>query len=345
LAYVGCRTTRERKAQGRGIGVFGVSPQAEWKELQVVEGLRNPSFLCLHPAAPMLYAVHGDFSEISSLAIAGDGTLTPAGMCAAHGRNPVHLTLTRSARWMLVANYATGNVVSMRVSESGALAAVSAEVKLRGENGPDPQQDGPHPHQICWSPDGALALVPDKGVDKVFALRINEDTGHLRIVSESPMPAGSGPRHMVFHPCLPVAYVVGELDRTIIAARYDAATGVLRPFARSSTVPEDCSSGSGAGIALSADGHTLCVSNRGHDSVAVFAVTADGTLGTPHWIAAGRTPRFITHLPDIDRLLVAREEGHSLAVLDQPDAGSMTEFKDVAQTGSPVCVVFRKASP
>ena len=331
LAYVGCRTTRERHAQGRGIAVFGVDAKGAWEQVQLLEGLRNPSWLCLHTTAPVLYTVHGDFSELSALAIGDDGTLTLLGESSTHGRNPVHLALTPSARWLLVANYATGNVVSLRVASDGALGAVAAQVRLPGDA---------HPHQVCFSPDGRFALVPDKGADKVFALQVNEDAGHLRIAGESPMAPGSGPRHMVFHPSLSLAYVVGELDRTVTVARYHAATGTLTPLASHCSVPEECSEGSAAGIVLSADARALHVSNRGHDSVASFPVAVDGSLGATAWTNAGRTPRFISLLPAGGALVVARDDGHSLAVLE-----SGTEFKDVAQTGSPVCAVFRKAKP
>ncbi len=313
--------------------------------MQLMEGLRNPSFLYLHPTAPMLYTVHGDFGEVSSLAIDAQGRLTRIGESSTWGRNPVHLALTPSARWMLVANYATGSVVSLPIANEGTLGAVAAELKLPGENGPHLQQDSSHPHQICFTPDGRFAMVPDKGVDKVFALAVNEETGHLRIAGVTRMPAGSGPRHMVFHPTRPAAYVVGELDRTVVEAHYDAGTGVLTPLARRSTVPKGCTDGSAAGIVLSADARSLHVSNRGHDSIASFPVADDGALGTPVSMAAGRTPRFICLFPAGGSLLVAREEGHSLALLEQPSNSSAEEFKDVVQTGSPVCVVFRKANP
>jgi 6-phosphogluconolactonase (cycloisomerase 2 family) len=293
----------------------------------------------------MLYTVHGDFGEVSSLAIDAEGALTRMSEISTHGRNPVHLALTPSARWMLVANYATGTVVSLRVAADGALGSVTSQLKLPGEAGPHPQQDGAHPHQICFTPDGRFAMVPDKGLDKVFALVVNEDTGHLRIAAQTNMPIGSGPRHMVFHDSRPLAYVVGELDRTVIVAHYDQDSGVLTPSARQSSVPDNCVDGTAAGIVLSPDARTLHVSNRGHDSVASFQVAGDGTLSTPSWTAAGRTPRFICVLPTGGRLLVAREEGHSLAVLGPPAGSSAGEFKDVAQTGSPVCVVFRKATP
>jgi 6-phosphogluconolactonase (cycloisomerase 2 family) len=342
LAYVGTRTTRERNAIGRGIAVYRVDAGASrWAQLQVLEGLRNPSYLCTHPTQPRLYAVHGDGSEVSTFAIAADGRLSQIAQQDTRGRNPVHLALTPSMRWLLVANYASGNVVALRVAGDGALGAVAHELKLPGEPGPQAQQDGSHPHQVCFSPDGRFALVPDKGLDAVFSLAINEDTGHLRVAAVSRMPRGSGPRHMAFHARLPVAYVVGELDRTVTTAHYDAATGVLTPMLACSTVPEGEREGSAAGVAVTSDSRHLIVSNRGHDSVAVFPLDDAGQPRAPAWIAAGTTPRFITFSPADASLVVAREDGHAIASLH----GLMPPFIDQAHTGSPVCVVFRKANP
>ena len=353
LAYVGCRTTRERNAQGRGLAVFRIDAAGAWSRVQLLEGVRNPSYLCLHPTQPRLYAVHGDFSEISTFAIGADGLLELVAQQDTCGTNPVHLALTPSTRWLLVANYASGSVATMRVGHGGALGAVAHVLHLPGAHGSHAQQDASHPHQICFAPDGHHAFVPDKGLDAVFALVVNEDTGHLRIAAfstamrglvatTSPTARGSGPRHMAFHPALPLAYVVGELDRTVVTVRLDAATGRLDPVARHSTVPSDCAAGSAAGVVLSADAARLHVSNRGHDSVATFPLAADGTPGPAAWTAAGRTPRFITPSPAGDALLVAHEDGHSIAALD---GAGRAGFKELAQTGSPVCIVFRKENP
>jgi 6-phosphogluconolactonase (cycloisomerase 2 family) len=340
LAYVGCRTTRERHAQGRGLACFRIGPAGGWLQTQLVEGLRNPSFLCAHPTQPRLYCVHGDFSEISTFHIAADGSLEKLAEQGTRGFNPVHLALAPSARWLLVANYASGNVASLRVAEDGALGAVSHVLQLPGERGPHPQQDGSHPHQVCFSPDGRYALVPDKGLDRVFSVAIDEDTGHMQIVATARMPHGSGPRHMVFHRELSLAYVVGELDRTVNTARYEAASGRLEVLHAHSTVPEAVQAGSAAGIVLSADRSRVYVSNRGHDSVAVFCLRGDGSLGAANWLATGKTPRFVTQTPD-GALLVAHEDGHSIAAL----ASDAATFTPLAQTGSPVCVVFRKEHP
>lgn len=341
LAYVGCRTTVERNAQGRGLSVYRVDGRADWSLLQRLSSLPNPSYLCLHPTQPVLYAVHGDCSEISSFAIDGNGLLEKVAEQKTWGINPVHLALTPCLRWLLVANYASGNVASMRVADEGALGRVAHIKSLRGERGPHAQQDGAHPHQICCSPDGRYAFVPDKGLDTVFALTVNRETGFLSIAAATRMPSGCGPRHMVFHPRQSVAYIVGELDRTVTAVRYDAASGNLTAISRRSTVPGFVE-GSAAGIVLSQDATKLFVSNRGHDSVVQFSVAANGTLGAATWIAAGKTPRFITQFPSASGpLLVAREDGHSIAALqDAPLA-----FTDLAHTGSPVCIVFKQGNP
>lgn len=339
LAYVGCRTTRERNARGRGLAVFQMG-ESRWKLLQLVEGLRNPSFLCTHPTLPMLYAVHGDFAELTSFQIGVDGKITTRQQLSTWGRNPVHLTFTPSARWLLVVNYATGSLVSMRVASDGTLGQVAHSLSFKGACGPDVQQDGSHPHQICYSPDNRYAFIPDKGLDTVHAVQVDEDTGALALARETHFAPGTGPRHMTFHPRLPIAYVVGELDRTVMTLHCEGAR--LLPFETRSTVPVGVHSGSAAGIVLSADARTLYVSNRGHDSVAVYPVSEEGSIGQPQWVLAGKTPRFICQTPRGDGLVVACEDGDSIATL-QTARDARPAFNTVAETGSPVCVVFRKA--
>ena len=341
LAYVGSRTTRERNARGCGISVCEVGESGAWRLIQQVTGLRNPSYLCLHPALPLLYAVHGDFSEVSSFHIAGDGRITQTGEQSTAGRNPVHLAVSPSGQWLLLANYASGNVVSLRIGEGGALGAVACSLPLPGACGPRAEQAGPHPHQICFDPTGRWALVPDKGLDQVFALGLTESTGYLHVGGATSFPAGCGPRHMVFADA-GLAYVVGELDRTVMACRYAAESGQLSISSRHATVPTNVASGSAAGILLTPGGNTLAVSNRGHDSVALFHRSPTGELAPPTWVRTGRTPRFIGCGPDGDHLVVANEDDDTVATVllgrDLPPSCT-----PVAHTGSPVCVIFRKS--
>ena len=320
--------------------MYRVDAGADWSLLQLQSSLPNPSYLGLHPTQPVLYAVHGDCSEISTFAIDGNGLLEKLAEQKTWGINPVHLALTPCSRWLLVANYASGNLAVMRVGGDGTLGAVVQVLNLPRAQGPHVQQEGSHPHQICFSPDGRYAFVPDKGADTVFALTVNQETGFLSIAASTQMPDGCGPRHMVFHPRQPMVYIVGELDRTVTAACYDAASGDLTTISKRSTVP-DVVEGSAAGIVLSQDATKLFVSNRGHDSVVQFPVAPNGNLGAPSWVAAGKTPRFITQFPAGGPLLVAREDDHSIAaLLDAPLA-----FTDLVQTGSPVCIVFKQGNP
>lgn len=339
LAYVGSRTTRERNAHGRGLSVFRSDGAGAWKLAQVVEGLANPSFLCLHPHRPRLYAVHGDFSEITTFAIDHGGLLTQRTQQSTRGNNPVHLALNPSSRWLLVANYASGNVVSIAVDDQGDLGSVHGVLTLPGAPGPHPQQKGSHPHQVCFTPDGRHAMVPDKGLDRVFTLKVDETSGRLTLAGVLATPPGSGPRHLAFHPEQSLAYLVGELDRTVMCLRVDIEHGALAIQDVRSSVPAGIAHGSGAGIVLSPDARRLYVSNRGHNSIAMFDVGTEGKLGQPSWLPAGETPRFITQLPNGGPLVVAREDGHSIAALE--GAG----WVDVAHTGSPVCIVVREQRP
>lgn len=321
--------------------MFEVGHGSRWEQIQLVEGLRNPSFLCVHPTQPVLYAVHGDFEEISVFSIGAKGRLEKQQEKWTGGRNPVHLAVTLSGRWLLVANYATGNVVSMPVAADGQLGGAVCALALEGQPGPDPQQHGSHPHQVCISPDGRHIFVPDKGLDAVFALAIDEQTGKLTVSGGTQFGPGSGPRHMAFQPERRLAYVVGELDRSLNVLSWDGAG--LSLISRVSTVPPGWTTGSAAGIVVSPDASRVWVSNRGHDSIAEFKLEAGRPEGAPTWTDAGLTPRFITTAPD-GRLVVAREDGHSIATLSHSH-GKPCEFTDVTQTGSPVCVLFRKVEP
>src|SRR4051812_38269884 len=142
FAYVGCRTTRERNARGKGLAVYGVPAEGPWELIQQVEGLVNPSYLCLAHSETALYVVHGDRSHVSSFDInAHDGKVSRTGEQNVGGNNPVHLALSRSQRWLLVANYGTGNVVSLPVQSDGSLARVGSSLSLPSTPGPHSQQN------------------------------------------------------------------------------------------------------------------------------------------------------------------------------------------------------------
>lgn len=339
-AFVGCRTTIERGARGRGIEVFDVSASGQWHHRQTMAAGHNPSFLLVSPDQRLLYCVHGDGSTASSFRIDTDGLLHPLNTASTQGRNPVHLVMSPGGRWLLVANYATGDIVSIPIALDGALGSVAHQLMLPNRAGPHPtQQKGAHPHQLIFDPSGRWLVVPDKGGDAVHTVRFNEPTGSLELVESLRTAPMTGPRHMVFSADGQRAWIVLELSSQVLCATFDPRNGCLRAADCVSTVPENPGSeNTGAGIALAAQGDQLFVSNRGHGSVVRFVIgRKQCALGTPSWTPAqGRVPRFIVLDPSDQTLLIANEDEDSILRLTT-GAHALT---GVARSGSPVCIAF-----
>ena len=351
FAYVGCYTTPERKARGRGINVYRCDAASNnWEHVQLAPTLPNPCFLAVDRTKHFLYSVHADRDEISSFAIeATTGRLTRLNQQSTKGENPVHLAASPSNDFMLVANYRSSSIAVLPLRQDGSLGEVVDLVLLDGPIGPHRvQQPASRPHQVEFDPSGRFVLVPDKGLDCIFTFRLSS-TGKLIATDPAAVSTRemSGPRHIAFHRTLPVAYVVGELDSTVTSYRWDAETGQLAPFQIIPSLPQNYTGNSRAAeIAVSPDGRYVCASNRGADSIAVFSVEANtGWLtvaGFPS--SAGSTPRCFALDPTGRSVLVSNEGTDSIArfTLDQA-TGTLTKTGAV-NTPSPACIVFRHQS-
>ena len=350
FAYVGCRTTRERGARGDGIGVYKVDADTgRWTPIQLVPDLVNPSFLTLDRTERFLYTVHGDRSEVTGFRIdAATGRLSRFTGADTKGKNPVHLAIDPTNRFMVVANHITSTIAVLPVDLDGALGPVCDLVKLEGKLGPHRvEQPFAKPHQTAFDPAGRFIIVPDKGLDRVFTFRL--DGGKLRPADPASVAARetSGPRHVAFHPSATRAFVLNELDSTVTSYSYDAASGALAPFQIISSLPASYTGDSRASeIAVAADGRFVYASNRGFDSVAVFSVAPDtGWLTLVEHVASnGKTPRFFTLDPTGRFMFVANEDSDTIIkyVVDQA-SGKLSVTDDVVNTGSPVSIVFRAA--
>ena len=349
FAYVGCRTSRERNARGDGIGVYSVDAvTGRWQHVQLLSGLLNPSFLALSKDKRFLYTVHGDGSEISSFTIdAATGQITPLNQQSTRGKNPVHLSLDPTGRFMVVCNHITSTLAVLPVGEDGALGPVCDLFELKGKIGPHRvEQPFAKPHEAVFAPDGRFIIVPDKGLDRVFTFAL-DPVGKLVPAQPPSVQARetSGPRHVAFRLDGRFAYVVNELDSTVTSYGYDAASGVLAPMQVISTLPQSFTGDSRASeIEASADGRFIYASNRGYDSVAIFATDRrTGWLTTVDIVRTrGKTPRFFALAPDGRFMFVAHEDSDTIAAftVDQV-TGRIAATDDMARTGSPVCIVFR----
>jgi len=346
FAYVGSRTTRERNARGDGINVYRVDAKTgQWTHVQLIGGLANPSFLAFDRTRRFLYAVHGDLTDISAFAIEPrTGKLTHLNSVSTFGKNPVHLAVDPTNRWVIVVNHLSSTLVVLTRNPDGSLGGRADEAKLSGRIGPHRvEQPFSKPHQVVYDRSERFLIVPDKGVDQVFTFTLDPGTGKLTQVEAGTARArdGSGPRHITFHPTNSFAYVVNELDSTVTAHRFDQATGKLTPFQIVSTLPDTFVGDSRASeIDMSQDGKILYVSNRGHDSIATFGIDpTTGRVTALGWAdSQGKTPRFFAIEPSGRWLFVADED--SDRIVPFVAGGQLLPAGDPVGTGSPVCIVF-----
>jgi 6-phosphogluconolactonase len=347
LAYVGSRTTRERNARGEGISVYRVHPvRGDLERVQLVTDLVNPSYLALSKSGHRLYAVHGDRTEISAFTVEPDtGHLQHLGQQDTGGRNPVHLALDSTDGHVVVTNHIGATVVVLPLKADGSLGPVAQSVAFEGPIGPHRvEQQQAKPHFNPLDPSGRFVVVPDKGLDRVYAFRFAEGRLHAADPPFATAREGAGPRNAAFHPSRPLVYVVNELDSTVTTYRMDEESGALEALHLISSLPATFTGNSRASsIAIDRDAKTLYASNRGHDSVAVFKL--DAATGLPTLIDApttlGRTPRFFTLTPDGRLLFALNEDSDSIVAFDVDERlGTLGNPRVVADCGSPVCMVF-----
>lgn len=346
FAYVGSRTTRERNARGDGITVWKVDEASgDLTLVQTVGDLVNPSFLLRHPTLPVLYSVHGDQQQVSAFRIhPATGHLSFLNRQDCGGRNPVHLALSPDARHMVISNHLSSSLAVLPVAADGALEPLSQLLTLEGPPGPHrTEQPFAKPHFNPFDPSGRWVLVPDKGVDRVFVFRF--EGGRLTPAAPAYAQAreGAGPRHLAFHPGRPWVYVINELDSTVTAYRFDAATGALQPFQVLSALADTFIGHSRAAeIEVDRAGRTLCASNRGEDSIAVFDIDPfTGRLALRQTAAsAGQTPRFFATDPAGHGCYVLNEDSDTIVRFAIGADGGLTDTGRSWACGSPVCLVF-----
>ena len=200
FAYIGSRTTKERKALGEGITVWA-REGAAWEKIQTVSCGPNPSYLCLNGSQDRLYAIHGDYSEVTAFQAGEDGRLTQLNTVPTYGTNPVHLVVSPNGKSLYVANLETGSLARLTLEKDGSLGGVQQVIFVPGQPGHGYVS---HPHQVCLHPDGKWLLVPcqgrDHGVGKVAVYAIDPEDNHLTEAFVWTARKGAEPRHVAVHP-------------------------------------------------------------------------------------------------------------------------------------------------
>ena len=346
FAYVGSYTTPERNGRGNGINVYKVDPRSgAFTHIQHLGGLENPSFLAIDRAGGFLYSVHGDRSEATAYAIdRKTGHLTLLNRQSTGGYNPVHLALDPTGSFLAVVNYGSDSLAVLPVGEDGRLGPYATLTPVTGTLGPHRfQQRNMAPHHIPLDRLGRFFYVPCKGSDCVVAYRLDAKRGVLVEAARVTARPSAAPRHIDFHPTKALAYVLNELDSTITTYRQDRRSGKLTPLQTVPSTPSDFTGYStGAEIWLDRAGRHVYVSNRGHDSIGVFAiVSSGGTLSPKQWVPTnGGTPRFFAFDPPQKHLYVANQDGHSIVTYKVGRDGRLAPSPIRVKVGSPACIVF-----
>ncbi|MCC7369640.1 MAG: lactonase family protein [Chloroflexi bacterium] len=351
-AYVGCYTTPDRDGQGNGINVYEMDQRTgRWTHLQLLDGIGNPSWLSLGPDGDTLYSVHGgnDFSEVSAYAIdRATGRISPLGAQSCGGPNPVAISVSPLVTYAVVAVYNAGKVAALPVNPDGSLGPMSDLVTLVGQPGPHPtEQNVSHPHHIPIAPDGKFFVVPDKGYDRTYVFSVDAD-GKIAPSAQGSVQArpGAAPRHFAFHPTRPLAYQCNEIDSTVTTFAYDAATGQLDELEVQTTLPAGFEGrNSTAEIMVARSGRFVYVSNRGHNSIAIFAVdAATGKLTPIGWEPTqGAQPRFFSFDPTGTFLYAANQASHTVVTFRvDTERGTLTPTGQTLEIGSPVTIAFRQ---
>jgi 6-phosphogluconolactonase len=349
--YLGTYTRGESK----GIYSAQLNPDTgALTALELAAPAVNPSFLALHPGGRFLYAANevpefnGEKSgSVSAFAIdPATRKLSPLNQQSSRGAGPCHLVVDKDGRHVLVANYSGGTVAVLPLGKDGRLAPASAFIQHTGSSVNPRRQQEPHAHSINLDPANRFAFAADLGVDKVFSYRFDSRRGALA-PNDPPHVAlapGSGPRHFAFRPDGRFAYVINELLSTITAFSYDARRGTLTEIQTVPTLPAGFTGNSTtAEVVVHPGGKFVYGSNRGHDSITVFA--ADRRTGkltfVEHDPTQGKTPRNFAIAPGGRFLLAANQASDSVAVFGIDQAtGALTPTGHSLNVPMPVCVRF-----
>ena len=352
LVYFGTYTN---KTKSRGIYLSRLdSSGGTLSPPELVAETPNPSFLALHPQRPYLYAANevADFGgtpsgSVSAFAIdRATGRLSLLNQQSSAGGGPAHLTVDRGGRNVLVANYGGGSVAVLPVDDDGRLQPAASVVQHTGSSINPQRQKEPHAHAIVVDPGNRFAYAVDLGLDRILIYRFDAASGRIAPHGAAQVTAGSGPRHFAFHPTAPFAYVINELTCTITAFRRDESDGGLQAMQTISTLPagEIVRQGySTAEVQVHPSGRFLYGSNRGHDSIAVFAVDAEtGQLSlVQHEPTGGSTPRNFGIDPAGAWLLAANQRSDTVVVFRiDANTGRLTPTGGRIEVGAPVCVTF-----
>jgi 6-phosphogluconolactonase len=359
LVYIGTYTN---KTSSKGIYVFLFDPgTGKLAPLGVAVESEDPSFLAVHPSGKYLYAVNetDHFGGQKSGAVSAfsidskTGKVTLLNQAATQGAGPCHVSLDKTGKFVLVANYDGGSVAVFPIREDGSFGPAAAFAQHSGSSIDKERQGGPHAHWIGTSPDNRFVLAADLGLDEILDYRFNSGKGTLAPNTPpfAKLDPGAGPRHLAFHPNGKFVYALAEMGSSVTTFAYKASDGSLSPLQTLSTLSVLHKDYSGpkeaAEIAVHPSGKFLYASNRaGIDTISTFSIDpVKGTLQLKNeYPTMGKTPRNFAIDPTGKFLLAANQESNNIVVFRiDSTTGALNPTGEIAEVSAPVCITFAAA--
>ncbi|MFZ2280552.1 MAG: lactonase family protein [Prosthecobacter sp.] len=355
LVYFGTSTNAKNGSKGVYVSRFNTAT-GELTEPQLAVEAGNPGFLAIHPSKKYLYAC-GDVTKADGKKAGGisafgidskSGKLTLINQAATAGAGPCHVSVDKTGKVATIANYGSGSISSYAIKEDGSVSPEVSFFQHEGSGADPKRQAGPHAHSVNFSPDNRFAFACDLGLDKVLIYKVDTASGKLT-PNDPPFaktPAGGGPRHLAFHPSGKFVFVNNEMGMSETVFAYDAEKGALTEVETVSTLPEADRGMKGLSTAESVahpNGRVVYVSNRTHDTIAVFACDpATGKLTLLQNVPVeGKIPRNICLDPTGKWLIAAHQDSATAALfkVDQ-DSGKLTFTGTKVNVPGSICVRF-----
>lgn len=342
IGYIGTYT------KGESEGIYSFTLDTEKRtivDVKVAAWLDNPTYLTISSNKRYLYSVVkvGGTGGIAAFSINGNGDLTEINSQVSEGSSPCHVSVDTKNNYVFSANYHKGTVESYLINpEDGSIQTVSSIIQHEG-SGPDPRQEKPHTHYAGLTPDEKYLTAVELGIDALITYKVN-DNGTLEKANLLPIKAGSGPRHLAFHPNGKYAYIMTEFSSEVIVVTYHPENGQFTEKQSISTLPEDFKENNqGSAIHISVDGRFVYAGNRGHNSIAVFQVNEEtGELNfVEHTSTEGDWPRDFEIDPSGKFIVASNQESGNLVLFARDEnTGKLTLLQSDIKVPYPVCVKF-----
>jgi 6-phosphogluconolactonase len=352
FVYIGTYTRQTSK----GIYGFRFEPSSgKMTPLGLMAATPSPSFLAVHPNQRFVYATNErEYEEkmgnkVSAFAIdPKTGQLTLLNRVASQGDGPVHDTVDKAGKNVIVADYRGGSLAVLPIHADGSLGEASASDAHRPETGGNPDRQKPIVHGVAVSPDNRFVAAAENGMDEVRMYHFDADKGTI-VPTDPPflkVAADLAPRHPAFHPNGKTLYILNEHASSVTVLAYSAADGGIRELQTISTLPKDFSGRNSTGqLQVDKTGKFLYASNRGHDSIAVFAIDpAKGTLSPIEYVPiGGKTPRDFSLDPTGSYLFVGNQASNTISLFHvDPKSGRLTSAGPPLDVPEPACIAFAR---